>query len=205
MIRFFQHWRLLPKLQLWLPLVDFFFTFKHTCCAHQNLCVTFTNILGFLLNFSTSWKSCVKELRPKKTLFQHFWRTVMIYDSRPKREWHIKDWSQGHDLVLWTWELEVLKSELLNFDLVSFDSVFQGGVKWEWVEYIWVPKIMIDDWVHTGHTNLNMFSVFGEKFKSLSSIQSKLNFWNRLHPIIAFFGRLLTQTATWRPNCTAFI
>ena len=30
--------------------------------------------------------------------------------------------------------------------------------------------------VHKGHTELNMFSVFGEPFKSLCSKQSKLNF-----------------------------
>ena len=45
---------------------------------------------------------------------------------------------------------------------------------------------MIDDWVNKGHTNLNMFSVVGEQIRSLSSKQSKLNFWNQLHPKIAF-------------------
>ena len=45
-------------------------------------------------------------------------------------------------------------------------------------------------------TKLNMYSVFGEQMKSLSSKQSKLNFWNRLHPTFAFLCRLLTQTAT---------
>ena len=45
---------------------------KPTCCTYQNLCMTFTNILGFLLNFSTSWKSCVKEQWPKKSLFYIF-------------------------------------------------------------------------------------------------------------------------------------
>ena len=34
---------------------------KPTCCTYQNLCMTFTNIVGFLLHFSTSWKCCVKE------------------------------------------------------------------------------------------------------------------------------------------------
>ena len=47
------------------------------------------------------------------------------------------------------------------------------------VEYPLVPEIMIDDWVNKGHTNLNMFSVVGEQIKSLSSKQSKLNFWNQ--------------------------
>ncbi len=39
-----------------------------------------------------------------------------------------------------------------------------------------VPKILIDDWVYKGHTNLNIFSVFGEQVRNLSSKQSKLNF-----------------------------
>ena len=72
---------------------------KPTCCTYQNLCMTFTNILCFLLNFSTSWKSCVKEQWPKKSLFWNFWLNVMICDSRPKRGWNIfrslKSWSMN--------------------------------------------------------------------------------------------------------------
>ena len=59
---------------------------------------------------------------------------------------------------------------------------------------------MPDDRVRKGQTKLNMFSVLDEQIKSLSSKQSKLNFWNRLNPKFAFLCRLLTQTATWRPN-----
>ena len=70
------------------------------------------------------------------------------------------------------------------------------------VKYTWVPKIMINDWVNKGHTNLNMFSVVDEQIRSLSSKQSKLNFWNQLHPKIALLCRFWTQTATWRPNHT---
>ena len=58
---------------------------KPTCCTYQNLCMTLTNIFCFLLNFSTSWKSCVKGQWPKKSLFWNFWLNVMICDSRPKR------------------------------------------------------------------------------------------------------------------------
>ena len=47
---------------------------------------------------------------------------------------------------------------------------------------------MIDDCVNKGHTKLNMFSVVGEQIRSLSSKQSKLNFWNQLHPKIAFYA-----------------
>ena len=107
--------------------------------------MTFTNILGFHLNFLTSWKSCVKEQWPKKSLFWNFWLNIMTFDSRPKKK----------------------------------------------VEYPLVPE---------RHTNLNMF--FAEQIRSLSSKQSKLNFWNKLHPKIAFSCRFWTQTATWQPNHT---
>ena len=61
---------------------------------------------------------------------------------------------------------------------------------------------MIDDWVNKEHTNLNMFSVVGEHIRSLSSKQSKFNFWNQLHQKIAFLCRFWTQTTTWRQNHT---
>ena len=44
----------------------------HICCKHHNLCMTLTNVFGFLLNFLTSRKSCVKEQWPKTSLFQKF-------------------------------------------------------------------------------------------------------------------------------------
>ena len=59
------------------------------CCTYQNLCMTFANVFGFLLNFWTSWKSCVKEYWPKKSLFQKCWPYVMICFFRPKRGWNI--------------------------------------------------------------------------------------------------------------------
>ena len=62
---------------------------KPTCCTYQNLRMTFTNILSFLLNFSTSWKSCVKEQWPKKITFWNVWLNIMICDSRPNRGWKI--------------------------------------------------------------------------------------------------------------------
>ena len=46
--------------------------------------MTLTNILCFLIKFSTSWKSWVKEQWTKKSLFWHFWLNIMICDSRPK-------------------------------------------------------------------------------------------------------------------------
>ena len=60
-----------------------------------------------------------------------------------------------------------------------------------------------DRWLsNKGHTNLNSFSVVGEQIRGLSSKQSKLNFWNQLHPKIALLCCFWTQTATWRTNHT---
>ena len=87
-----------------------------------------------------------------------------------------------------------------------FDILTQHHDLWlkakKMVEYPLVPEIMIDDWVNKGHTNVNMFSFVGEQIRSISSKQSKLHFWNRLHPKIAFLCRFRTQTVTWRPNHT---
>ena len=75
----------------------------------------------------------------------------------------------------------------MSYDL-RFFFIFYYLTSWfaNWskkrVKFIWVPEIMINDLVHKGHTKLNMLSVFGEQIKSLCSQQSKLNFWNRLHP-----------------------
>ena len=68
------------------------------------------------------------------------------------------------------------------------------------VEYIKVPEIMIDDWVHKGHTKLKIF--FYKRINSISSKQPKLEFWNRLDQKITFVCHLLTQTAFWGPNHT---
>ena len=89
-------------------------------------------------------------------------------------------------------------NDLKSHDLTSW-FVTWGQKR---VKYTWVPKSMINDWVNKGHTNLNMFSVVDKQIRSLSSKQSKLNFWNLLHPQFAFLGHLLTQTATWQPNYT---
>ena len=54
-------------MQLWLS-SGFKINFKLICCTYPNILMTFANILGFFLNFLTSWKSCVK----KKSLFNNF-------------------------------------------------------------------------------------------------------------------------------------
>ena len=119
-------------------------------------CTFATNILGFHLNFSTSWTSFVKEQWPKKSLFWHFWLYVIIFESMPK----------------WGWiNLRSLKSYLMTNSTRDTQ--------------IWI-----------------CFFVVGEQFRSLSSNQSKLNFWNQLHTKIALLCRSWTQTATWRPNHT---
>ena len=95
--RFFQHWRILLRLKL-AAFGGIFLIKKPTCCTYQNFCMTFTNVFGFLLNFSTSWKNCLKEQWHKKSCFQQFWLTVMICYLRPKREWNrfesLKSWQK---------------------------------------------------------------------------------------------------------------
>ena len=59
-----------------------------------------------------------------------------------------------------------------------------------------------DRWLSSQRTHLNMFSSVGEKIRSLSRKQSKLNFWNQLLLKIAFLCRFWTQTANWQPNHT---
>ena len=88
----------------------FFFYIKLICFTYQNLCMTFTNIFGLILNFSTLWKSCVKEQWPKKSLFQLFWPNVMIGHLRPKKgglylsPWNLTQWPNPPDnqtIQLW--------------------------------------------------------------------------------------------------------
>ena len=101
---------------------------KPTCNTNQNLCMTFTNILGFLLNFSTTWKSCVKEQWPKKSIF---------------------------DLTLWF----VTRGQK------------EGGISFgPWNHDRWLSQ----------------------QIRRWSSKQSKLTFWNQLHPEIAFLCRFWT-------------
>ena len=80
--KFYQSWNFVCS--WWI-----FYNIKPTCCTYQNLWMTFTNVLGFPLNFPTSWKSCVKEQSPKKSFFWNVWLNVMICDSKPKRGWNI--------------------------------------------------------------------------------------------------------------------
>ena len=62
--------------------------------------MTFTDVFGFLLYFSTSWKSFEKSNDLRNYFFQLFWITVMICYSRPKigpnifeslKSWQITD------------------------------------------------------------------------------------------------------------------
>ena len=100
------------------------------------------NILGFLLNFSTS--CCVKEQWPKKSLFWIFLLNVMIGDSKPKRGWNIfrslKSWYMNEstkDTEIWicfpllvnksgayavnsqSWTFETDYTQILHFYAVS--------------------------------------------------------------------------------------
>ena len=68
---------------------------------------------------------------------------------------------------------------------------------------IYVGPQKHDKWLSQQKTHkFEYVSVVDEQIRSLSSKQSKLNFWNQLHPKIALLCRFWTQTATWRPNHT---
>ena len=73
---------------------------------------------------------------------------------------------------------------------------------WLEVSPLWKTRVILQYKILPGGSPLNMFSVVGEQIRSLTSKQSKLNFWNQLHPKIAFLCRFWTQTATWQPNHT---
>ena len=55
------------------------------CCTYQTLCMTFTKDFGFLFNFLTSWKSCIKEQWAMRFCFNFFLLNLMICYLRPKR------------------------------------------------------------------------------------------------------------------------
>ena len=73
-----------------------------TCCRHQYLCMTYTNILGFLLNFITWLTSWVNEQWPKKSHCQNKLINVMICDSGAKGGWNIfeslKSWYMTYSI-----------------------------------------------------------------------------------------------------------
>ena len=93
-----------------------------------------------------------------------------------------------------TWEITFLKKIYLTSWFVT-QGQKEGG--------IYLGTWNQDRWLSQQRTHkFEYVFVVGEQIRSLSSIQSKLNFWNQLHPKIAFLCRFLTQTATWRPNHT---
>ena len=79
---------------------------KPTCCKHKNLHLTFTNMLGFLLNLSTPWTICVNEQWPKKSLFQQIWHNVRICVSRSKKDAKIYLTTWNHDRSLSPWRTQ---------------------------------------------------------------------------------------------------
>ena len=58
---------------------------------------------------------------------------------------------------------------------------------------------MIDNWIHNGHTKLNLFSVLGEQMKSLCSKQSKFNGICRL--FVVTNSQLTTKTYNFDIKC----
>ena len=49
------------------------------CCTYQNLCMTFRNVFGFLLNFSASWKNL------KSDFLGHCSFTQLFHDAEKLR------------------------------------------------------------------------------------------------------------------------
>ena len=78
-----------------------FLDIKTVWCTHQNLHMTFKNILGFLQNLSTSWKSCVNEQWPKKSLFK---KLTQCHDL----------WLKAKKRVKYIWVPEIMIDELVH-------------------------------------------------------------------------------------------
>ena len=97
--------------------------------------------------------------------------------------------------------------------LVNSSASWTSCVKGQWLFHLFWLNVMI---CHLRQKRVNIFeylklcqmtesakdiwSWICFQFLSLSSKQSKLNFWNWLNPKLAFLCRLLTQTPTWWPN-----
>ena len=79
------------------------------CCTYQNFCMTFTNIFGFLLNFSHSWISFVKENWPRKSLFHNFWLKMSWFMTQGQNEGGIYLSPWNHER--WLSPLRTHKSE----------------------------------------------------------------------------------------------
>ena len=98
--RFSQHLRLYRSFNfdyLWW----IFLVVQPTFCTRQNLHMTFTNILGVLLNTSTSWKICVNEKWPKKSLFFLYWKSWFLTWGQKEGEIYLSPWN--HDRWLSPW------------------------------------------------------------------------------------------------------
>ena len=59
--------------------------YQPICCTYHNLYMNFANILCFFLNFSTSWKSWVKEQWPTKSLFHIVWLHDLCLEAKKRR------------------------------------------------------------------------------------------------------------------------
>ena len=82
MPRFFQHRRILPKLQLWLLLVNLKICLAHMLCMPKSLYDLHKYFRFAPQFFNIMNKLCIG---PKKYFFQKKLLNVIIYDSRPKR------------------------------------------------------------------------------------------------------------------------
>ena len=93
--------------------------------------MTWTNILGFLANFTISWKCCVKEQWPKKSLFEIFYlMSWFVTQSQKESGIYLGPWN--HDRWLsqqrthtfeyvfscW-WTNQELKQETVKVELLK--------------------------------------------------------------------------------------
>ena len=84
------------------------------CCIYQNLCMTFTNVFGFLLNFSVPWKSCVKEQWPKNHFFNFFDLTSWLVTQGQTEGWiYLSPWNHAR------WQSPQRKTKLNLFSVLD--------------------------------------------------------------------------------------
>ena len=139
MPRFLQHWRILPSGVTFQILILY--------VVHTKIFVwpAFTNVFGFLLIFSTPWKSSVKEHRPKKSLFQICWLIFTICYLRQKRGWNIFEFPKS-------WQMTDLA---------------KNKQSWIWIKF-WVNKwrawaVISQSWTFENNRSLHFYSVCWHK------------------------------------------
>ena len=83
---------------------------------------------------------------------------------------------------------------------LNFSTSWNICVKEQWTKKSLFQNFWLISWFVTGGQTEDGKNFSAWNHDILSSKQSKLNFWNPLHPKFACACPLLTQTATWWPN-----